>query len=79
MSDDSKHWPLALIADRYGGIYSGGEWLAISGITLDRFRIVMLGPHGDDPTAAEFWDDPPKWIAVGATPDAARKALKDPA
>lgn len=74
-------WPVAVIEDRYGGVYSGGAWLAIAEATIHlglQTRVGWClddGPHGDDGDAMEFWAEPPPWIAVGATPDEARNAL----
>jgi len=76
------HWPVAVIQDRYGGCYSGGAWLAISE-AYTPFEHGMSrvdwclndGPHGGDTEAMMFWIEPPPWIAVGNTPDAAFKAL----
>lgn len=81
----SDLYPIALLEDRYGGAYSGGKWLGIAGADqMDNgaYRIVRViedGPHGDDTEAMLFWDEPPDWIAVGATPDDAIAALKDKA
>jgi hypothetical protein len=68
-------YPVAIIEDRYGGTYSHGKWLAIREMNNDRYRIVMMGPHSEDGDAADFWDDPPEWIAVGDTPDEALAAI----
>jgi hypothetical protein len=81
-------YPVAIIADRYGGIYSGGEWLAIAGFGVagkgeSAARLVethmtdeVPNPWGDDIMAMDFWESPPNWIAVGNTPDEALAALK---
>jgi predicted RNase H-like HicB family nuclease len=83
MSDCIKQWPVAIIEDRYGGVYSGGSWLAISEATYRLGRHLTRvtwcledGPHGDDGDAMEFWSDPPEWIAVGNSPDAALAKLR---
>lgn len=76
-----NHYPIAIVEDRYGGCYSGGNWLAIS--TADaEFRstqrityVLNYGPSDTDIPAMDFWRDPPEWIAVGETPNAARDAL----
>lgn len=76
------HWPIAIIEDRYGGTYSGGEWLAIAeadAVENGAYRVVRVlegGPHSGDTEAMLFWTNPPKWIAVGNTPNEARAALK---
>lgn len=74
-------WPVAIIEDRYHGTYSGGAWIAIAEADSaygDRTRVswcLNVGPHGDDTDAMVFWAEPPPWVAVGGTPDAARDAL----
>jgi hypothetical protein len=75
--DIRQHYPVAIVQDRYSGIYSGGDWLAISRAKEtfgDVSRVAYLvrgGPHGSDLEAAEFWSDPPDWIAVGNSPQEA--------
>lgn len=71
-------YPIAIIQDRYNGAYSGGQWLAIANAsnwfrdTLTRVSWCLYdGPHGGDTDAMMFWSEPPEWIAVGMTPDAA--------
>jgi hypothetical protein len=77
MTTETHIHPVAILEDRYGGVYSDGKWLAVSGAdTLDNgcYRIVRMlehGPHGDDGDAMVFWADPPNWIASGDTPDQA--------
>jgi hypothetical protein len=74
--------PVVIVQDRYGGVYSGGAWLAVGGATTlenGAYRVIRTleeGPHGDDVTAGEFWMNPPDWIAVGSTPDLAFRALQ---
>jgi hypothetical protein len=76
-----NHYPIAIVEDRDGGFYSSGKWLAIStadaefGSTQRVTYVLNQGPHGTDGPAQDFWFDPPEWIAVGDTPDAARDAL----
>ena len=38
MLDDLKTWPVAIVEDRYGGVYAGGAWNA----------------HADDVTAMHW-------------------------
>lgn len=70
-------YPIAIVEDRYSGVYSRGKWLAVNGAdTLDNgcYRIIRTleqGPHGDDTDAMIFWAEPPDWIASGNTPDQA--------
>jgi len=79
--------PIAIIEDRYGGTYSGGEWIAIAKVTDPKTGGATLrllhsepdeepSPWGGDDDAMNFWDDPPSWVGVGRTPDAALTALK---
>lgn len=82
-------YPIAIIEDRYAGVYSGGKWLAIAehddilpaglgGASITRLAWISVGgPGGSDPEAREFWANPPAWIAAANTPDEALKALLD--
>jgi hypothetical protein len=82
MPSPADTWPITIVQDRYSGVYSGGRWLAIA--AADRlengcYRIVRClenGPFGDDVEARSFWENPPNWIAVGDSPDAALHALE---
>lgn len=66
-----------IIEDRYTGSYAPGRWLAIDEAdTAGRIEAVDNGPLGSDPDALMFWDDPPDWIAGGATPNDALAALE---
>jgi hypothetical protein len=70
-------YPIAIVQDRYSGVYSGGAWLAVAQANLphdgrSRIDFILGGsPHGDDSDAAEFWAAPPDWIAVGNSPQRA--------
>ena len=68
-------YPLTIIADRYGGTYSGGAFLALP---LD-FDEVPREIAGDDVTCATFWDENAndRLIPVGRgdTPQAAYEDL----
>ena len=84
MEDPVKYYPIAIIQDRYGGIYSGGRWLAIANSNLpvgnmSRVDFVLcddgVGPSGCDDEAMEYWKAPDDWIAAGGTPDEAMKNL----
>lgn len=76
--------PIAVVEDRYGGIYSGGRWLAIAAADTFENGLVRVafcveegsGPSGDDGDAMDFWKDAPDWIASGDTPDAAIEKLR---
>jgi hypothetical protein len=73
--------PIMLLPDRYGGTYSGGQWLAIReasafvGSTARVDWVLDQGPGGNDLEAAAFWTVPPDWIIARATPEAAVAAL----
>ncbi|GEM_PF-4030970 len=82
-------YPIAVISDRYGGVYSGGRWIAVAGFSRGRMGEAALkmlnyegdietesNPWGSDTGADNFWCDPPKWVGVGNTPDEAIAALK---
>jgi hypothetical protein len=72
---DYSLFPIAVIEDRYMGSYSKGEWIAVA-CWDDHAMDILAGPHGDDIPAMIFWEDPPKWIAAGATPDEAIASLR---
>jgi len=73
--------PIAIVQDRYQGVYCNGEWIAVANALRrqgDMTRINWIsqcGPSGDDLCAGQFWADPPDWVASAATPDEAVKAL----
>ena len=69
-------WPLLILFDRYGGVYSGGKWLAFNLDPAD-----WKGSLNDDPMGG---DDEAMWFAKtaqpvpwgkGDTPDAAVEDL----
>jgi hypothetical protein len=74
-------YPIAIVEDRYSGVYSEGTWLAVAQANLPhggqiRVDFVLTnGPYGDDREAADFWADPPPWIAVGNSPQEALDRL----
>jgi len=70
MTDRHDLFPVAVIEDRYMGAYAKGKWLALA-CWDEHAEDILIGPHGDDTAARAFWDNPPKWIAPGATPDEA--------
>lgn len=83
MAEIDGLWPIALIEDRYSGVYSGGRWLAIANANAEierdgsRIQNVLFGDaYADDISAAGFWVETPEWIAVGNTPDEALDALR---
>jgi hypothetical protein len=80
------NYPIAIIEDRYSGVYSGGNWIAVAqasellGSSNSRVQFCLTsddGPYGSDSEAAEFWSDPPDWIAVGETPELAIENLRN--
>ena len=67
-------WPIVAVQDRYGGVYSGGLWLAApGGIDLTR-----SDAHSEDTDAAFFADSPHMAIVgLGSSPDSAVYNLID--
>lgn len=65
-------YPVALLEDRYSGVYSGGAWVAVAAHTShpDRLRQTIEGIYGEDLTAGAFGFKlrTLDWIAVGNTP-----------
>jgi hypothetical protein len=80
---NSRTFPIAIIVDCYGGVYSGGAWLAVScadAMDNGAYRIIRCledGPHGDDVEASQFLSNPPPWIVSADTPDRALRKLQD--
>jgi hypothetical protein len=79
-------YPIAIVQDRYTGVYSGGLWLAIACATdivdggqtrVDFCFTSDDGPYGSDMEAGSFWVAPPSWIAVGSTPEEALANLRN--
>lgn len=78
-------FPVVVMPDRYHGLYSGGEWMAISMATvpaqpgeMEPTRAAFCleeGPNGDDEEAVRFWKGRPYWIGTGKTPEDAIDAL----
>jgi hypothetical protein len=77
-------WPIVIIQNRFGDHVGGASWIAISNGNQwykiqSRATWMLLdedGPCGEEREAVNFWRSPPKWVAVGETPDAAVIALK---
>ena len=70
--------PLCIIEDRYGGAYSGAEFLAFN---MEPYRIADLPVDAGDTDCERFWDNKDKdypldelKIGKGATP---QEALAD--
>ena len=53
--------PLTIINDRYGGVYSGGAYLAFKLEPWD----VPKGVDGSDIECATFWDEDAKEYTIG--------------
>ena len=78
-------FPVVVLQDRYCGLYSGGEWLAVANadtpynpIDPDPTRAIFCqdeGPNGTDEEAKNFWRKPPRWVAAAASPNAAVEKL----
>jgi hypothetical protein len=61
-------YPVTIVLDRYGGVYSGGKWIAWALYPED----VPHEPGEDDSTALAFWHNERKHpCGRGVTPDAA--------
>lgn len=80
---NDQDFPVVIVQDRYGGVYSGGKWLAIAEATRmenGAYRVVRCledGPYGEDTDAMVFWSDPPSWVASGNTPEEAVAKLQN--
>lgn len=77
MNIPMTHYPAVVVQDRYGGTYTGGEWLACHLADLDT---MLSWAHAGDGDAARFSSECP-WAGVGTTPGGALErwlGLKDP-
>lgn len=61
---EKEHYPFILTVDRYGGVYSGGRWLASFAVPMEVYE---WGPLGDDVEAMGYWYNP-GLICAGETP-----------
>jgi hypothetical protein len=70
-----KHlYPLTVIADRYSGAYSGGEYVAFP---LD-FDEIDLAVNADDVACATFWtEEQVQAVDLGESPEAAFQDLTE--
>lgn len=66
------HYPLTIITDRYGGVYSGGEYLAFPNYYHD---IPSNGPEGCDGDCIYFWSSYDGFCGLGVTPQEAYNDL----
>lgn len=65
---DGTVWPCTVFRSRYGGVYEGGEWVAVPCYPGDS----RLDPAMDeDLTCQEFFMNPPVLVGAGRTPDEA--------
>ena len=60
-------YPLTIVLDRYGGVYSGGKYLAYN---KHPFEIKDGDEFADDVSCAMFWGEEHQ-IGVGDTPEKA--------
>jgi hypothetical protein len=65
-----EEYPTTIVADRYGGSYSGAAWLAFP------FDECPLGVDGGDLECMEFWDNYKGPVGKGNTPDNALENLR---
>ena len=65
-------YPVTIVMDRYGGTYSGGEWLAFN----CNPEKLPSGFDEDDLSCDEFWRHNRLKIGVGSTPNDALLHLK---
>ena len=68
-------YPIIVFQSRYGGIYEGGEWFAISG--FENMSSGLQGYfEGDDCDAFDFWEQEHTFpISTGNTPNDAVNSL----
>ena len=67
-----QEYPLTIIADRYGGVYSKGNFVAFP---VDYYNV----PHGasaSDNGCSDFWKNYTGYVGLGATPVEAYENLK---
>ncbi len=57
-------YPLTIVKDRYGGVYSGGKWLAYN---KHPWEIEDSDEFADDVSCMMFWDEE-RLIGVGESP-----------
>lgn len=64
-------YPITVVADRYGGLYTEGEWLAFPLRPED----VPRQSNGSDMAQLDFLESYHEPYGIGATPDAAVNRL----
>lgn len=62
-------YPCVIFADRYGGIYSGGKWVALYR------KDIPKQCFGDDGTNLTFWADYNEPYGIGDSPNEALENL----
>lgn len=68
----SQAYPLTIIADRYGGVYSGGNFTAFP---TDYYNIPDDASASDN-ECSDFWGSYTGYVGLGATPVEAYENLK---
>lgn len=70
-------WPTTILRDRYGGVYSGGDWIAFPLAPWDIPKAV----EAEDVACREFWrcrsSEDPCPVGVGSTPEDALERLEE--
>ena len=66
-------YPTTIVIDRYGGTYSGANWLAFPCL----FENVPKSIEGGDGECMDFWDDYKGAVGKGKTPQEAFDNLKE--
>jgi hypothetical protein len=66
-------WPVAILQDRYNGVYSGGRWVAIP--VADMAEDFEETVWGDDFECVDWLARSRDVIGVGDTPDEALREL----
>jgi len=69
-----SHYYTTIIYDRYGGIYSGGKWLAFPEAEAPDGPLRSDGCH--EGSVEEFWDSYVELVGKGASPEAALADLE---
>jgi hypothetical protein len=69
---DDYPYPLTIIQDRYGGVYSGGSFVAFKALAHE----ISPSASGSDLNCCEFFCETPIPYGVGETPDEAIIDLK---
>ena len=72
-SQDKDCYPITIVADRYGGTYSGGKWLAFN----TDYHKLPVDLDGDDIACANFWKSYKGKVGKGISPEDALRNLID--